>query len=69
MSEKELIAGMAERGILFNNYLSHLDEMTDEEITAMLNREPRRDGLEEERKAQPSITDRTRAEFMRDFGI
>ena len=69
MNEEQLIEALKERGILFNNYLSHLDEMKDEEITAMLNLEPRRKSLDEARKARPSLTDRMWAEGMRDFGI
>lgn len=52
-----------------DNWLNHLDEMTDEEITYMLDREPDAVRIEEERKAQPEISDRTTAEFMRDFGF
>lgn len=55
------------KGLTMDNYLDHLDEMTDEEITYMLNQEPGRKRLDEERKADPSISDRTRAEFLRDF--
>ena len=50
-----------------DNWLQHLDEMTDEEITERLNQEPGRERLDEERRASPDITDRTRAEFLRDF--
>ena len=52
-----------------DNWLNHLDEMTDEEITYMLDREPDSVRIAEERKAQPEISDRTTAEFMRDFGF
>lgn len=52
-----------------DNWLNHLDEMTDEEITYMLDREPDAVRIAEERKAQPEISDRTTAEFMRDFGF
>lgn len=55
------------KGLTMDNYLDHLDEMTDEEITFMLNQEPGRERLDEERKADPSISDRTWAEFLRDF--
>jgi hypothetical protein len=41
--------------------------MTDEEITYMLNQEPGREKLDEERAACPEISDRTRAEYLRDF--
>ena len=61
---------LSERGITKNNWLEHLDEMEDSEITAMLNIDPpvNRECLDEERKARPSLTDRMRAEGMRDFG-
>ena len=49
------------------NWLQHLDELTDEQITEFLNKEPGEARLDEERKAQPTITDRTRAEYLRDF--
>ena len=52
-----------------DNWLNHLDEMTDEEITYVLDREPDAVRIAEERKAQPEISDRTTAEFMRDFGF
>lgn len=52
-----------------DNWLNHLDEMTDEEITYMLDTEPDAVRIAEERKAQPEISDRTTAEFMRDFGF
>ena len=60
-------ASIKNKGLTMDNYLQHLDEMTDEEITFMLNQEPGRERLDEERKARPSITDRSRAEFLRDF--
>ena len=52
-----------------DNWLNHLDEMTDEEITYMLDRDPDAVRIAEERNAQPEISDRTTAEFMRDFGF
>lgn len=55
------------RGITQENWLQHLDELTDEEITYLLDQEPGKERLDEERKADPNISDRTRAEFMRDF--
>lgn len=55
------------KGLTMENYLDHLDEMTDEEIAFMLNQEPGRERLDEERRADPSISDRTWAEFLRDF--
>ena len=61
---------LSERGITKNNWLEHLDEMEDSEITAMLNIDSgvSRKRLDEERKAQPDLTDRMYAEGMRDFG-
>lgn len=53
--------------ITVDNYLQHLDELTDEQITEFLNQEPDAERIAEERKARPSITDRSRAEFRRDF--
>ena len=55
------------KGLNLDNYLQHLDEMTDEKITYMLDQEPGKVRLDEERKARPEITDRSRAEFLRDF--
>lgn len=55
------------KGLTMDNYLDHLDEMTDEEITYMLNQEPGRELLDAQRRADPSISDRTHAEFLRDF--
>lgn len=49
------------------NWLQHLDELTDEQITEFLNQRPGRKRLEAERKADPNISDRTRAEYLRDF--
>ena len=52
------------------NWLDHLDELTDEQITKFLDNEPGwKNRLDEERKAQPSISDRQRAEGMKYFGI
>lgn len=53
--------------ITVDNYLYHLDELSDEQITEFLNQEPDAKRIAEERKAWPSITDRSRAEFRRDF--
>lgn len=62
-----LEASIKLKGLTQDNWLEHLDEMTDEEITYMLDREPDAKVIAEERKAQPSLSDRTRAEFLRDF--
>ena len=64
---QDVASSIQAKGLTLDNYLQHLDEMTDEEITYMLNQEPGKERLDEERAADPSITDRTRAEFMRDF--
>lgn len=62
---------LQERGITQENWLNHLDEMTDEEITPMLNREVKGmlPSLEAARKARPEITDRERAETMKRYGF
>ena len=65
--KQKIEAAIKAKGLTLDNYLQHLDEMTDEEITFMLNQEPGRKRLDEERKARPDITDRSRAEFLRDF--
>ena len=62
-----LEASIKLKGLTQDNWLEHLDEMTDEEITYMLDREPDAKVIAEERKARPSLSDRTRAEFLRDF--
>jgi len=56
-----------ERGITRDNYHLHLDEMTDSEITAMLDWTEGKEYMDEMRKAYPQQTDRTYAEFNRDF--
>ena len=58
---------LKKRGITQRYWLWHLDEMTDEEITYMLDHEPDAAEIAEERKAQPDISDRTRAELLRAF--
>ena len=59
---------LKKRGITQENWLQNLDNMSDSEITEMLNLRPFRKRLDEERKAQPSLTDRDRAECLRYFG-
>lgn len=56
-----------DRGINQDNWLWHLDELTDGEITFLLDRELGKAKLDEERKADPNISDRTYAEYLRDF--
>ena len=62
-----LEAALIARGITEDDYHLHLDEMTDEEITLMLNITEGYDYMESIRKAQPKMTDRTYAEILRDF--
>ncbi len=50
------------------NWLNHLDEMTDEEIELMLSTEPDAKRIAEEREAWPCPV-RQLAEEMRDFGF
>ena len=60
---------LSERGITQDNWLNHLKEMSDEEITAMLDIDPRHKMWEDSRRANPEITDRQRAEGLYYFGI
>lgn len=55
------------RGINPENWLWHLDEMTDREISYMLEQEPGVGRLNEERLIYPCWKDRLHAEFIRDF--
>lgn len=55
------------RGLNLDNYLEHLDEMTDEEISYMLDLDEGKALMDEARAAQPNLSDRKRAEFMRYF--
>ena len=66
-ASQTLRPSIRDRGITQENWLQHLDTMSDEEITYMLDREPGKARLDEERKANPSITDRIWAETLRDF--
>lgn len=65
---KQIGEPLEKRGIDKNNWLWKLDEMTDREISYMLDQEPARGRRDEERIACPEMTDRTRAEFMSAFG-
>ena len=58
---------LEERGIGPDNWLRHLDEMTDREISYMLDQQPCIGRLNEERIVYPEATDRACAEFARDF--
>jgi hypothetical protein len=56
-----------QKGLTLDNYLFRLDEMTDEEITYMLDLDEGKALMDEARAAQPNLSDRKRAEFMRYF--
>lgn len=58
---------LEKRGITEENYHLHLEEMSDQEISAMLDLTEGKSVMEEQRKAQPSLTDRRLAEILRDF--
>ena len=66
--DKNLEASIKAKGLTPDNYLQHLDEMTDEEITHMLNQEPDAKRIAEERKVT-GTTAREMAEDKRDFGF
>ena len=61
-------ASIKAKGITLDNYLSHLDEMTDEEIVFMLGKEPDAKRIAQEQKAA-KVTAREMAEDNRDFGF
>lgn len=61
-------ASIKAKGITLDNYLSHLDEMTDEEIAFMLGKEPDAKRIAQEQKAA-KVTAREMAEDKRDFGF
>lgn len=63
-----LEASIKAKRLTQENWLNHLDAMTDEEIEYMLQREPDAKRIAEERKAQPMPV-RKLAEEMRDFGF
>ena len=62
-------APLEERGINQDNWLRHLDEMTDREISYMLDQEPGIGRRNEGRIVHPEASEREYAEFKRDFGI
>lgn len=66
--ELDYLEGLREKHIDERNWLKHLDEMTDREITFMLEQHPGKAELDLNRKKHPEISDRVRAEFLRDFG-
>ena len=45
-----------------------LSDMTDREITFMLEQLPDKEALDKSRRSRPTLSDRVRAEFLRDFG-
>ncbi|MBR3018711.1 MAG: hypothetical protein IKH57_16795 [Clostridia bacterium] len=63
-----LEASIKLKGLTLDNYQSHLDEMTDEEIAFMLGREPDAKRIAEEMQAA-GTTPREQAEDKRDFGF
>lgn len=65
--EAEIIADLAARGIKKGNYHLHLNKMTDEEITVMLDLTEGKKLMDEHRKAQPTLSDRSYAETLRDW--
>ena len=64
--EKATVEELKQRGIKKGNFHLHLDEMTDEEITVMLDLTEGKAYMNEVRNAYPKQTDRTYAEFIRD---
>ena len=66
---KRIGRSLVERRVNPRNWLQHLDEMSDMEISYMLEQEPGIGRLNEERMARPDVTDRQYAEGMRDFGF
>ena len=58
---------LSERGITRDNYHLHLGEMSDSEITAMLDLTEGKEYMDEIRETYPKQSDRTYAEFLRDF--
>ncbi len=70
--QEQVLQNLEERGITKENWLDHLKEMTDPEITDMLNAictKMERENLDEARAASKRITDRMRAERMRGMAI
>lgn len=68
--ERKTLFQLKQKGITQENWLQNLDSLSDPEITALLNQNAGKwqKRLDEERVAQPSVTDRARAECLRDFG-
>ena len=65
----ELYQELRDKGITWNNFLENLDERTDEEITCIMNNALHnmcRWWIYEDRDKRPEVTDRQRAEEIRD---
>ena len=65
--ELEYLEDLRKKHIDERNWLKHLDRMTDDEITFMMEQLPGKNGLNANRRLHPEIPDRIRAEFLRDF--
>ena len=65
--ELDYLEDLRKKHIDEQNWLKHLDEMTDGEITFMMEQLPGKNGLNANRRLHPEIPDRIRAEFLRDF--
>lgn len=63
-----MIKSLEARGLTLDNYLQHLDEMTDQEIEAMLMQEPDAERIRTEMKVDKE-SPRKYAEEKRDFGF
>lgn len=61
-----MLEDILSRGITQEDWPWHLDQLTYEEVTFMLNREPGRKQLDTMRKS-PAFSDRAWAEILRDF--
>ena len=60
---------LKERGITQENWLDSLDQMSDEEVSAMLKIDPRSGKWEDFLRSSPSTTPRKLAEGIRDFSL
>ena len=65
--EAEIVADLAARNITKKNFLWRLKKMTDEEITVMLDLTEGKGLMADQRKAQPTLSDREYAETLRDW--
>ena len=64
---KAMLHRLKKRGITPENFPWELDQMTDQEITFMLDLTEGKGMMDDMRRAQPEQTDRQYAEFIRDF--